>query len=279
MTVLARLPLGEREGAREAEVEGDTVALLRGDRDTEGELESLREGAGLPEAPSVGDWEVEAQPDAEGVGTAGVAVAQALVEREALGQPEVEAVAQELGEKVLLGVPVGDADAGAEPLLSGVGDPERAALPVGCPRDADAQGDGEPLREAVPHTLPVVSSEVWAVVEAEGEGGGLRERDAERQGDGDAEVLTLHDRVGSVVLLSEEKEVGEGVARMEPVLASLPLAEAVAVSRGVAEADTLGLPLREAVSQRDAVPALRLADTLPLSVAQGRDPEGVAVSQ
>ncbi len=55
MIVLARLPLGEREGAREAEVEGDTVALLRGDRDTEGELESLREGAGLPEAPSVGD--------------------------------------------------------------------------------------------------------------------------------------------------------------------------------------------------------------------------------
>ena len=180
---------------------------------------------------------------------------------------------------MLLGVPVGDADAFMEALLKGVGVHERTALPVGCPRDADAQGDGEPLREAVPQALPVAGSEGRAEKEAEGEGGGLRETEAERQADGDTEVLTLHDRVGSVVLLPEGKEVGEGVAHMEPVVALVPLAGAEAVPGGVAEADTLGLPLREAVSQRDAVPASRLADTLPLSVAQGRDPEGVAVSQ
>ncbi len=273
---------GVVEGAREADAEGVREALPRGERDAEGDSEALRDGAGLPVGPpGVALCESLAQPEGEALPPprAGEALPQGDALKEPLAQEDAERLARGELDSELLAVPVVEADSAPEALPKGDGDGERAPLPVGSPREAVPQGDRVPLRDGVMVALPVSGSELLLDTDAEGEGGALRDSDAERHAEGDAEELTLHERVGSALLLAEGNDVGDGVGGEEPEvkLEALPVRDSLA--QGVGDPERLALPLGVPVSQRDALPAPRLADTLPLSVAPRIDAEGVAVSQ
>lgn len=244
-------PLGE-------EVEHpDTVAVLQGDGEAEGEPELEAVVEGLPEP---------------------VAVIEGLLLLPELRDPVADAVlardvfTAELptvgvaGSEGARGVPLAEAETLLEVDALGVTDRDGSPLPVGR-EEADAEGEARGEEVPLPERAAVGESRDVSVGGAEG--------DLE----GDVVMLAVAEGVGESVADALVVDVGEGVPLgvVEGVPESVPLPEGVDEPLGVPvrEGEVLGVPegVPERVPLPDAVPlgeVVGVAEGVPLT-------EGVSV--